>query len=167
MAEQFVVIKYVNYAEQFALTDGKLTQADIDDLYCISAVMPNSCMHLGEREFVGAEEHEYLPQEPKGTWCCLTSGNTMTGPGGLRFNACRRGLQSSGRLTHLPPGPTINTYWLYVQEDAKQYEEDMKKAKQTWAGVAADKQASTKEGCSCLYGSPCIDPDNCTDWDNR
>jgi len=134
MAEQFVVIKYVNYAEQFALTDGKLTQADIDDLYCISAVMPNSCMHLGEREFVGAEEHEYLPQEPKGTWCCLTSGNT---------------------------------YWLYVQEDAKQYEEDMKKAKQTWAGVAADKQASTKEGCSCLYGSPCIDPDNCTDWDNR
>jgi hypothetical protein len=24
-----------------------------------------------------------------------------------------------------------------------------------------------KEGCSCLYGNPCMDPDACEDWNNR
>lgn len=60
-----------------------------------------------------------------------------------------------------------STYYLYVQQDKAQYEEDMKKMKEIWAGAAKGEKPRTTEGCSCLYGSPCVDDSVCLDWDNR
>ncbi|CAD7962001.1 unnamed protein product [Amoebophrya sp. A25] len=130
-----VIIKYVNYAEPFALNaDGALTQADIDAVYSLSTVMPGCFLHLSVREFAHDEEHLYIKEEPQGVWPSLT--------------------------------PKM-TYCLYVQQDKAQYEADMARMKDVWCKAATGELPTLKEGCSCLYGAPCVNPDNCKDWDNR
>ena len=41
-----VLIKYVQYSECFKLVDGKLTEKDINAVYCLNEVMPGCCLHL-------------------------------------------------------------------------------------------------------------------------
>jgi hypothetical protein len=44
-----VVLNYVMYNEEFAIVDGTLTQAAIDDLYCLSDAIPGcSCVRTPE-----------------------------------------------------------------------------------------------------------------------
>ena len=50
----------------------------------------------------------------------------------------------------------------------------MKRNKAKWAAMAksADKNKvdgknDRGEGCSCLFGNPCVDKYVCLDWDNR
>ena len=44
-----VVLNYVMYNEEFAIVDGTLTQAAIDDLKCLSDAMPGcSCVRTTE-----------------------------------------------------------------------------------------------------------------------
>lgn len=132
-----VVVKYVQYAEKFPLKDGStLTSKEIDEVYCLTSVMPGCCLHLGVREFKHTDEHMYVKEDPVGTFSGLT--------------------------------PKM-TYYLYVQQDKGQEEEDMKRMRQVWANAGKDASAtgSRGEGCSCLYGTPCQDKYVCLDWDNR
>ena len=68
------------------------------------------------------------------------------------------------------------TYYLYVQQDPEQEKEDMAKMKALWGKAAAggtllgddgNGNGGRGEGCSCLFGSPCVDKYVCLDWDNR
>ena len=35
------------------------------------------------------------------------------------------------------------------------------------AASGLDNKPRTTEGCSCVYGNPCVDPYICLDWENR
>merc|ERR1712232_887403 len=55
---------------------GKLKATDIDELYCLSDVMPGCFIHLSEKEFRHDEEHKYVKEEPAGTFLGLMAGET-------------------------------------------------------------------------------------------
>jgi len=71
-----VCIKYVQYSENFTLKDGVLSSKDIDEVYCLSSVMPGCFLHLAVREFRGDQEHIYIKEDPVGTWTGLTEKMT-------------------------------------------------------------------------------------------
>lgn len=60
-------------------------------------------------------------------------------------------------------------YFIIVKEDAKQYEKDMadQREKNKAAGKVDEGSGARAEGCSCLYGNPCVDQYICKNWDNR
>lgn len=136
--------RYFNYAECFPLRkdDGSFLSAkDIDAHYCISDVMPGAFLHLAVREFAAGEGHVYVKEDADGNY----SDEVLTG-----------GM----------------TYYLYVQQDPEQEMEDMEKMRALWGKAAAGgtllgDEAPRGEGCSCLFGSPCVDQYVCLDWDNR
>jgi len=60
-------------------------------------------------------------------------------------------------------------YFIIVKEDAKQYEKDMatQREKNIADGKPEEEDGARAEGCSCLYGNPCVDQYICKDWDHR
>lgn len=140
-----VTIKYCHYSEKFPLTDSatKITTKAIDGVYSLTDVMPNCSFHLSTHEFAHDEQHFYVKE---------SSDSTPTN-------------QSWDTLT---PGCV---YFLYVQQDRKQYEADMKRMKDIYEKVGKDSNTGGGmrkiEGCSCLYGCPCQDKYTCLDWENR
>merc|ERR1712046_54425 len=76
LANGEVIVKYSMYSEKFSIADHKLKASVIDELYCLSDVMPGCFIHLATREFGHAEEHEYVKEEPVGTFLGLMAGET-------------------------------------------------------------------------------------------
>jgi hypothetical protein len=56
-SDYYLFPRYVQYSEIFELKDGKLTSKDIDDVYCLTNVMPGCFLHLAVREFKHDEQH--------------------------------------------------------------------------------------------------------------
>lgn len=58
-------------------------------------------------------------------------------------------------------------YYIIVIEDPEQHRKDMEAqaAKNKDAGV--EETGTRQEGCSCLFGNPCVDQYICKDWNNR
>ena len=149
-----VVLNYVMYNEEFAIVDGTLTQAAIDDLYCLSDAMPGCCVHLSrhppnvgrQMEADGAPfEAIFLREDPRGTY---------------------HGLEDDQVL------------YVYVEEEAAQRARDqarMRAIAQAMDGAPVrDSKGDivrddgrSMESCSCIYGNPCVDEYGCKDWDNR
>ncbi len=67
---------YSMYAEKFKIENHRLQASTIDELYCLSDVMPGCFVHLSDHEFAHAEEHIYLKEEPLGTFVGLLAGET-------------------------------------------------------------------------------------------
>ncbi|KAJ1402707.1 hypothetical protein B484DRAFT_405324 [Ochromonadaceae sp. CCMP2298] len=62
------------------------------------------------------------------------------------------------------------TYYCIVFEDRQQYKKDMIAMQARSKTLKADlPEAKTREaeGCSCLFGNPCMDQYICNDWNNR
>jgi hypothetical protein len=60
------------------------------------------------------------------------------------------------------------TYYCIVFEDAAQYAKDMAALQKRLEGMPQEASKSrTEEGCSCLFGNPCMDQYICRDWNNR
>jgi hypothetical protein len=139
--------------EEFEIKNGSTTQENIDDVYCLSFVMPNCCIHLStlepgvkrEKESEGVPVDDlYVREEPRGTYHHLR---------------------------------TDQPYYVYVEQEADQLKRDQEKMK----NVAAQMEGASVEGssgierddgrgmesCSCIYGNPCVDEYGCKDWDNR
>mmetsp|Transcript_90 Transcript_90/g.322 ORF Transcript_90/g.322 Transcript_90/m.322 type:complete len:307 (-) Transcript_90:113-1033(-) len=76
LADGEVTIKYSMYAEKFPIQGHTLTAAAIDEVYCLSDVMPGCFIHLAAQEFSYNEEHEYLKEMPTGTFVGLMAGET-------------------------------------------------------------------------------------------
>jgi hypothetical protein len=149
-----VVLNYVMYNEEFAIVDGTLTQAAIDDLYCLSDAMPGCCVHLSRHQpSVGRQmeadgapfEDIFLREDPRGTY---------------------HGLEDDQVL------------YVYVEEEAAQRARDqarMRAVAQAMDGAPVrDSKGNivrddgrSMESCSCIYGNPCVDEYGCKDWDNR
>lgn len=140
-----VVMKYNMYADKFPIKGGKITAAEIDDLYCLSDAMPGCKIHLSTK---GPEEKykiecdsqvfPYIFEEPVGTFHDLQAGEA---------------------------------YFVYVEEDETEFLKSQEKAKQNFAGVKS--VATRGEGCSCIEGNPCASECDaqgntvCLDWPNR
>lgn len=138
LANGEVTIKYNMYAEKFKIENHTLTSEAINELYCLSDVMPGCFIHLGEKEFAYGEEHAYVKEDPAGTF---------------------RGLMS---------GETYWCYVQQDPEQEKKDLEAMKQrwAGQVVGGGVGDR-GSEGETCSCGWGAPCTNPMICKDYDNR
>mmetsp|Transcript_7538 Transcript_7538/g.12537 ORF Transcript_7538/g.12537 Transcript_7538/m.12537 type:complete len:309 (+) Transcript_7538:59-985(+) len=148
-AEGNVIINYQMYNEEFPISTNTLTAARIDEDYGLSDVMPGCRIRLSpidskartlyENAIEGTvREAPWVREEPEGTFKDLLAGET---------------------------------YYCIVFEDAAQYKKDMEELqKRIAADGGAPKEASKSresEGCSCLFGNPCMDQYICKDWDNR
>jgi len=71
-----ITLKYADYAEQFAITEGKITVKEIDDYFGLSGVMPGCGIHLGDKEPEYEKDNVYLKEDPIGTVIDLTAGST-------------------------------------------------------------------------------------------
>lgn len=154
-----VTLLYEQYNEQFPISASSLTANEIDEVYCLSFVMPACRIRLSplapaekrkkeielEEAGLGLIEREkqlLLVEEPKGTF---------------------HGLRNRG------------SYYVYAEQAAEQLAIDQARARELFAIDQTQQQAINSkkddgrviESCSCLYGNPCIDEYGCRDWGNR
>jgi len=145
-----VKLLYEQYDEEFEIVDGCTTHDNIDEVYCLSFVMPGCVIHLSslspqemrEKEAAGESQYDhYLREEPRGTYREMVKDTS---------------------------------YYVYVIQDAEQLKKDqeemarvassMEKGQTTSGG---DNVGLKRESCSCVEGNPCLDQYICKDWDNR
>lgn len=140
-----IVLKYSMYDEKFPIKDGKITAAEIDDVYCLTDVMPGCKIHLSTKTVEEKYKIEtsggifpYVFEEPVGTFHDVEAGET---------------------------------YFVFVDEDEAEFLKSQEKAKANFRGV---KSAATRgETCSCIEGNPCAQECDaqgnsiCLDWANR
>lgn len=147
-----VTLIYEQYNEQFQIVNGNTTHENIDDVYCLTFVMPNCKIHVSkyspkemrEVQDTLAWEELYFREEPLGTY---------------------HGLEAD------------QTYYVYAEQEADQLKRDqerMRKIASTMEGVAKKgdglmpkDDGRAMESCSCIYGNPCVDEYGCKDWSNR
>lgn len=141
-----VTLIYERYNEQFPIVDGTTTAGNIDEVYCLSFVMPNCLIHLStynptekrKLEIEGNIDY-FLKEDPRGTY---------------------HGLEKD------------QTYYVYVEQEADQLARDQERQKRIASNMDGINEKGIKynreqEGCSCLYGNPCMDEYICKDWHNR
>lgn len=144
-----VKLIYEQYNEDFPIVNGSTTQENIDDVYCLSFVMPNCLIHLSkltpaekrQKDIDQDYENMFIEENPKGVYQ------------GLYVN---------------------ETYYVYVEQEAQQLARDQEMMRQrAKAGASKTQPALPKddgrvmESCSCIYGNPCVDEYGCKDWNNR
>lgn len=136
-----VVFNYSMYNEKFPIKGGQTTAAAIDEVYCLSDVMPGCTIHLSTKPVeerykaeAAGEIFQYLLEDPPGTF---------------------RGLEAG------------ETYYVHVTEDEAEFLKSQERAKRAFAGVRSE--ATRGEGCSCIEGNPCGPGAEytCLDWHNR
>lgn len=144
-----VKLIYEQYDDEFPIVDGSTTQANIDDVYCLSFVMPECQIRLSRhpnaerfaRENAGVFD-SLLPEGPRGVYHELESGTT---------------------------------YFVVVEQDADQLQRDQEATRAKWEPeLARHKRLEGEkddgrgfETCSCIYGNPCVDEYGCKDWHAR
>lgn len=143
-----VKLIYEQYSEMFPIVNGSTTQENIDEVYCLSFVMPNCLVHLSthdpatKRQLEIEERFEelFLPEIPRGTYQNLVADQT---------------------------------YYVYVEQESAQLERDQAmtrlRLQNDPTALAAMKKDDGRvlESCSCIYGNPCVDEYGCRDWANR
>lgn len=148
-----VKLLYEQYNEEFPIVNGSTTQANIDDVYCLSFVMPGCLIHLSVHNPQEKRKREnegiidlFLPEDPRGTYHGLVDDQI---------------------------------YYVYVEQEAEQLARDQEKMRRIAAemegSVQRDKDGEiikpddgrNMESCSCIYGNPCVDEYGCKDWSNR
>lgn len=144
-ADGQVVINYQMYNEQFPVAGNTLTAARIDEDYGLTDVMPGCRIRLSTIDSKARTLYENAYDGKPAPW--------------VREDP-------EGTFKDLLAG---ETYYCIVFEDAVQYAKDMD-ALQKRLGEAPkenSKGGRAEEGCSCLFGNPCMDQYICKDWDNR
>lgn len=139
LADGEVTVKYVQYAEKFRIEGHRLASKTIDELYCLSDVMPGCFIHLSEREFAFNEEHSYVKEDLAGTFVGLMAGHTY--------------------WCYVQQDPE--------QEQRDQDMMRQKWADSTAEVNGLGNQGAESESCSCGFGAPCTNAMICKDWDNR
>lgn len=147
-----VTLIYEQYNEQFDILNGSTTHENIDEVYCLTFVMPNCLIHLSKLN----------PQEKR----------KLEAEGNLDFF-----IEENPRGTY--HGLEVDmTYYVYVEQEAEQLARDQARMKQIASSMEGAKKKDPNgdlvkddgrvlESCSCIYGNPCVDEYGCKDWDNR
>lgn len=138
-----VTLIYEQYNELFPIANGSTTHANIDEVYCLSFVMPNCLIHLSNHKpdvkrklEIEGDLDLFIPEEPRGQYLSLEAGKT---------------------------------YYVYVEQESAQLARDQERMRRIAEGMDGARASTEQraEGCSCLYGNPCVDQYICKDWDNR
>eukprot|EP00746_Dinoflagellata_sp_MGD_P087023 gnl/MRDRNA2_/MRDRNA2_34517_c0_seq1.p1 gnl/MRDRNA2_/MRDRNA2_34517_c0~~gnl/MRDRNA2_/MRDRNA2_34517_c0_seq1.p1 ORF type:complete len:283 (-),score=93.12 gnl/MRDRNA2_/MRDRNA2_34517_c0_seq1:29-784(-) len=139
LADGDVTIKYNMYAEKFPVKQHTLQAQTIDELYCLSDVMPGCFVHLAEREFAHDEEHTYVREDPPGTFIGLMAGETYW------------------------------CYVQQDAEQEKRDLERMRKVWEGGVASGIGDRDTGKLKCTCCEGTPCYGAQQsvCLDWANR
>lgn len=137
---------YERYDELFPVVDGSTTQANIDDVYCLSFVMPGCLVHLSLHENAErfARENDgifdsFVHEDPCGVYHALEKDRT---------------------------------YYVVVEQEVDQLRRDHEAANAKWASEVKQLKFEKLDGrgfetCSCIYGDPCVDEYGCKDWHSR
>jgi hypothetical protein len=143
-----VQIVYGMYKDMFPIVAGSMTQETIDEVYCLTFVMPDCRIHLSE-------------QSP--------TDKTRLGNEGVEIQYVREspvGVYKGLRLSMI--------YYVYVEENAEQLAKDQLERKsrtecEDCTCTTEDRSLHKEfyESCSCLWGNPCADAYCCKDWNNR
>jgi hypothetical protein len=145
-----VKLIYEQYDELFPIVDGSTTQANIDEVYCLSFVMPNCKVRLSYHS-----NPERLARENDGIFDSLIEENP------------------SGTYQNLKKD---QTYYIVVEQEEDQLKRDQEATKARWQPVLKEEEAQKQlkkndgrgfETCSCIYGNPCVDEYGCKDWHSR
>jgi len=146
-----VTLIYEQYNEKFPIVSGMTTAENIDEVYCLSFVMPNCKIHLSvfspqdKRKLEESGNIDiFVKEDPSGTY---------------------KGLAADC------------TYYVYVEQEAEQLARDQERMRRIAEGMDGAKKVDDGlikpddgrgvESCSCLYGNPCVDEYGCRDWGNR
>lgn len=143
-ADGMVTINYQMYNEQFPIAGNTLTAARIDEDYGLTDVMPNCRIRLSQMD--SATRTLYANAHPE------------------RAEAPWVREDPEGTFKDLLAD---ETYYCIVIEDAAQYAKDMLEMKAKLGDVVVEEGGAREEGCSCLYGNPCVDQYICKNWDSR
>ena len=152
-----VHVRYNHKNSLFCVVDGRLDFAAVDATYCLSYVL-------------------------KGDWSC-TLRHTDLGEISLDGGKLRMGTDDqgdpiahgtfSGLRLHDDDGKggkRAAQYVLQVHQDpsvARVPRQGYKGSSDAASTTAMWREGSRKEGCSCLFGNPCVSPETCQDWHNR
>jgi hypothetical protein len=138
-----VVVRYNHYKKVLQISESRLACEAVDDELSLSFVFKNCKIHLALSD--GTEKE---PREPA---FVKEEGNPVV------FTGVEGG----------------QTYWAMVEEDnaekAAFEERQAKKAVPIYTGKSDDDVIVREkvEGCSCIWGNPCMDSSCCRDWNNR
>uniref|UniRef100_K3WKZ6 Uncharacterized protein n=1 Tax=Globisporangium ultimum (strain ATCC 200006 / CBS 805.95 / DAOM BR144) TaxID=431595 RepID=K3WKZ6_GLOUD len=140
---------YEQYDEEFSIVDGSTTQAAIDDVYCLSFVMPECLVHLTRHA-----APERFAREDAGVFDSLVRED----PQGVYVD-----LEKD------------TTYYVVVEQEADRLKRDQDATRARWAPqLQREKRERDNaddgrgfESCSCVYGNPCVDEYGCRDWHAR
>lgn len=138
------MVKYSHYNKEFATVNGEMKWTDIDEEYAISFVFEGK---FGKHLLKEGDENKknYLNQRAFMTYKTDEKGELIEE---TMFMGLEDGV----------------TYKLVVVEDEEA------EAKREHVGYKAEKketETKRQEGCSCLFGNPCLDKYVCQDWNNR
>ena len=146
-----VKLIYEQYNEMFPMVEGSINQKIIDDLYCLSFMMPDCKVRLSVHNPIQIRELEcsgcknlYVPEKPEGTYQTLQAEST---------------------------------YYIYVEQKEEQLRLDQEKMRKVAAGMHGAtirldfgnrlNEETREESCSCVHGNPCVNEYGCNDWNNR
>ncbi|CAM9312163.1 unnamed protein product [Chrysoparadoxa australica] len=137
-----VILKYELYDEKFEIADNSMTEAAIDETYCLSFVMPGCKIKLctvSPQEKLQLEQEgkdvPYIDESPPGVYCGLVADET---------------------------------YFVFPIQKEEQLKLDQQRMAKVAIGME-DTEGVKREGesCSCLEGNPCVDEYLCKDWERR
>ena len=157
-----VKLLYEMYDEEFTIVDGSITSTIIDEEYCLSYVMPGCSIHLSNFSNRERTEQEELGNFSACTLLEETLGKFQEEIVGIKYNGLEVG----------------KSYYVFIEQEAQQLKRDQELMKQTALTMegATDPNAPppllkndgrVMEGCSCIYGNPCMDEYGCRNWANR
>ena len=152
-----VTLIYERYDEKFPIVNGTTTQANIDEEYCLSFVMPNCLLHLSVHEPTvkrirkadGFNDDLYVPEDPEGIYHGLVDDHTYYVYAEQEAEQLARD-QAQMRLV------AENMEGAVQRED---FEDDLR--------IKKPDDGRGMESCTCIYGNPCIDKYCCKDWRKR
>ena len=146
-SDGLVKLIYEQYDELFSICGGSITQAEIDEVYCLSFVMPECHLRLSQsspteraKQLNEGGEITYEKESPVGVFCGLN---------------------------------TSRLYYIYVEQDAERLSRDQEDFKRKMPPISdrrsgdIENNSEFRESCSCLFGNPCVDEYICKDWTNR
>jgi len=134
---------YDTNIEQFPIQHGEITADDIDEVFCLTFVMPGCIIKLAN-----------VKTDFKGS----TLKHMMIDPSPYVAES------SSGVFANLVDGMT---YWVYVVEDAFQEAQDRAKYMSSVIDENKTQEIEREESCSCIEGNPCVNEYGCNNWHNR
>mmetsp|Transcript_11602 Transcript_11602/g.17432 ORF Transcript_11602/g.17432 Transcript_11602/m.17432 type:complete len:321 (-) Transcript_11602:209-1171(-) len=159
-----VKLIYEQYDEEFPIQAGSTTQENIDEVYCLSFVMPNCRIHLSNHP-------PAVKRQMESDWMdAIAKGDDTS-------NAIAMSLLNSMYLEEIPLGvyqglEDNKTYYVYVEQEADQLARDQQATRlrlqvEKTAPPLLKDDGRVMESCSCVYGNPCVDEYGCKDWNNR